>query len=71
MTALRREPLADRRCWFHRWERVDGLVDFFGVVRQCRRCNLVEVDNVLMDERVRGPHTMLRDNNDERETSGG
>ena len=61
MKELQRRPVEPHPWWKrHRWERVKGIVDLFGIVRQCQLCWLVEVDDILLDTRVRGPHTILR-----------
>lgn len=60
MSRLVREPVVPHPWRLHRWREVDGLVGLFGLVRQCSRCNLVEVHDLMTNTRRTGSHAMLR-----------
>lgn len=57
---LVREPVKRIRpfCW-HRWRDLNGMVGFFGIAKQCARCNLVEVCHAMSMTYHRGSHEML------------
>lgn len=59
MTALIRKPIQRHPWRLHTWRDVDGVAGFMGLIRQCSRCYLVEVDFPITDERHEGDHTML------------
>ena len=58
MRKLVREPVTKHPWRFHRWSLV-GLAGAFSMAYQCDRCNLVQVDDVLLDSRQYGDHTIL------------
>lgn len=58
---LMRKPVTPHPWRLHKWRAIDGLVDLASVARQCERCWLVEVWNGFTDTRVRGPHSMLKE----------
>lgn len=45
----------------HRWREVNAMVGLFSLVRQCERCWMVDVHDVLADKRWRGPASMLKE----------
>lgn len=59
---LVREPIKPHPWRFHKWQDVDALISpiWFGLVRQCAKCNAVEVHNLLTDEVYYGSHKMLK-----------
>ena len=57
------EPVTKHRWKFHKWEDVDGLVGMFGLISQCRLCNLVRVHDVISDTTWFGAPGALKRNN--------
>ena len=58
MQLVRKE--IDPHPWrLHKWESLEGLVGLFGIIRQCTKCHMVEVTNVLSEQTWRGPASML------------
>lgn len=57
---LVREPIKPHKWRFHKWQDVDAVIDWFGLARQCAKCNAVEVHDLLTDEWHYGSHKMLK-----------